>query len=248
MIKNNLIDLLDIAKEAAEISGEWLAKHSASSVNINFESRRDVKIAADKHSEKRIIKFLQKKSDFSIISEENGTIEDKNKEYTWIVDPLDGTLNYLRGLPFCCVSVGLWKNNMPILGVVYDFDRNEIFSGITGKGAWLNGSKIRVSDIRKKDKAVLGTGFPVNTEFSVKKLSFFISNIRFYKKVRLLGSAALSIAYIASGRVDAYHEENIMFWDIGGAIPILLGAGGRLEMKKSSKINSFNVHASNGCF
>lgn len=248
MVKCDLKSLLSIAQEAVQISGKKLKSRKALLVKIDFENRRDVKIAADKLSEKKIIKFLRQKTDFSIVSEECGIVKGRNKEYAWIVDPLDGTLNYSRGLPISCVSVGLWKNNLPVLGAVYDFNRDEIFSGITGKAAWLNGSRIKVSGVNRRQKAILCTGFPANTGFSVKNISRSINYIRSYKKVRLLGSAALSIVYVACGRADAYREEDIMLWDIAGALPVLSGAGGKSELKKSSKVNSFNVVVSNGCF
>lgn len=248
MPKKEIKKWLSVAGEAAVMAGDFLSKCNKTSRKIKSDFGRDIKILADIQSEQIIINHLKKQSNFSILAEEKGLIKGSEKGFTWIVDPLDGSLNFVRKIPFCCVSVGLWKEECPLLGVVYEFSRSELFSGITGSGAWLNNYPVKVSDTYQEKKAVLCTGFPTNTDFSLKGIQRFVNNIRSYKKVRLLGSAALSIAYVASGKVDAYYEENIMIWDIGGAIPILLGAGGKLEMKKSPKTNSFNVYASNGCF
>jgi len=244
--KNKIMDWLTTAKKAALLAGAFLKKRKQSSVKVNAESVHDVKIAADLEAEDIILDYLKKRSNFSILSEENGLFVGKRRQYTWIVDPLDGSLNYLRGIPLSCVSIGLWQGESPVLGVVYEFNRSELFSGIVGKGAWLNNRPLKVSATAQKQKAVLCTGFPVNTDFSPGNIRAFAEDIRSYKKIRLLGSAAISIAYVASGRADAYHEKDIMFWDVAGGIPILLGAGGKLNMKKASKPDSYHIYASNG--
>ncbi|MCQ9207385.1 MAG: inositol monophosphatase, partial [Omnitrophica bacterium] len=217
---------LSVAKKAALLAGEFLRKKDPANVEISVESRRDIKIAADCRSERIILDCLKENSDFSILSEEQGLIPEKEKDFIWVVDPLDGTFNYMRGIPLCAVSIGLWKGDTPVLGVVYDFGRSELFSGISEKGGWLNDRALKVSDTSDKKRAVLCTGFPVNTDFSAGNMEAFSDNARSHKKMRLLGSAALSICYVASGRADAYSERDIMFWDIAGGIPILLGAGG----------------------
>lgn len=237
---------LSIAKEAALSAGTFLLKRDKLNMKVRKEVGRDIKIAADTESERIILDYLEKSSGFSVLSEETGLIKRANQDFTWIVDPLDGSFNYMRGVPLSCVSIGLWQGERPLLGVVYEFNRLELFTGIAGKAAWLNDSRLRVSDAEEKGKAVLCTGFPVNTEFSLRNIQDFTDDIRSYKKTRLLGSAALSIAYVASGRADVYKEKDIMLWDIGGAVPVLLGAGGKVDMKKASKKDSFYVYASNG--
>lgn len=246
--KDNLKYLLNIAQQAAVATGKFLVKRSLSATTINSETRWDVKIHADKQSEKRVIDFLQKKTDFSIISEESEAVRGNNKQYTWIIDPLDGTLNYFRGLPICCVSIGLWKVNEPVLGVIYDFNHNEIFSGIAKKGAWCNGKKIEASTINKKDKAVICTGFPISSDFSTKGLFAFSKKIQRYKKIRLIGSAALSIAYVSAGRADVYMEDNIMIWDIAAGIAIAKAAGCKIDIRPGGRDNAFYVTVSNGRF
>jgi len=244
--EKELINLLTIAKEAALLAGKFLLEGSASSRQVNKDLIHDVKIEADVQSEQIILNYLKKHSDFSILSEEAGDICGNDQEYCWIIDPVDGSVNYSRSLPLCCVSIGLWKGEQPLLGAIYDFNRNEMFSGIVGQGAWINDRPVEVSTVDIKQKAVLVTGFPNQTDFSSDSINSFVENIQSYRKVRLLGSAALSVAYVAAGRTDAYYEKNIMLWDIAGGIPIVLGAGGKIHVEKTTKPHCLNVCVTNG--
>jgi len=244
--EDEILSWLSIAKEAALLAGAFLLEHR--NIEVLADSGHDIKIASDIESERIILDYLKEKSNFSVLSEESGLITRDGQRFTWIVDPLDGSLNYMRGIPFSCISIGLWQETRPLLGIVYDFNRSEVFSGIVEKGAWLNDMPLKMSSVTQKGKAVLCTGFPVNTDFSQEGLNAFTEDVRSYRKTRLLGSAALSIAYVASGRTDVYKEKDIMLWDIGGAVPVLLGAGGKVDMKKASKEYSYYVCASNGHF
>jgi fructose-1,6-bisphosphatase/inositol monophosphatase family enzyme len=247
---NKLKGMLCIAKEASLSAGTFLAKAGKGSRKVNVDSARDVKIGADRQSEDIIRRFLERESSISILTEESGLIRNGSGEgrLRWIVDPLDGTLNFLRGIPISCVSIGLWEGDEPLLGVVYDFNKLELFSGIAGIGAWLNGRRIRVSGIAAKEKAVLLTGFPSRTDFSHRAIAAFVDDVRSYRKVRLLGSAALSLAYVAAGRADAYMEKDIMIWDIAGGIPIVKSAGGGYDMEYSKGGKAVIARASNGHF
>ena len=109
--------------------------------------------------------------------------EFKKDQYLWIVDPLDGSLNFSQGIPFYCISIALFKGFEPILGVIFDFERKELFSGLVGEGAWLNEKSIKPSDTTEKNKAILCTGFPFRTNFSEEKLSRFVKQIKDYKKI-----------------------------------------------------------------
>lgn len=246
MSDTELSKFLVIAKEAASQAGEYLLKNRASAQKIKKEYERDIKIEADTQSEKLIIDSLRKKSNLSILSEERGMIERGDGDYIWVVDPVDGSLNYSRQIPLSCISIGLWRGKESKIGVVYDFNRSELFSGISSVGAWLNDVPINVSQTDTKQKSVLLTGFPSKRDFSTASIGHFIENIQSYRKVRLLGSAALSIAYVAAGRADAYYEENIMWWDVAGGIPLLLGAGGKLKIKKTSIPYCFDIAVTNG--
>ena len=238
-------ELLSIAKAAALAAGKLLLDERKTAKKVYKEIGRDIKLKADFVSERVIIDFLKKRSDFSILSEEKGLIKRGRPGFTWIVDPLDGSLNYMRGIPLACVSIGLWKDEEPFLGVVYDFNRQELFSGIVGVGAWLNENKILCSSIVTKERSVLCTGFPVGAEFSRKSFLDFSGKIQAYKKIRLLGSAALSLAYVACGRADAYFENGIKFWDVAAGIALVQASGGAVNYSPLSKKNAFKVQASN---
>ena len=247
MMKNNeASQWLSVAGEAARRAGASLLHSTQNGRDIITDKERDVKIAADGSSESIILNYLQEHSAFSILSEERGLVERKDRSMVWIVDPLDGSLNYSRNIPLCCISIGLWEENRPVLGVIYDFHRAEFYSGIAGEGAWCNEREIKASDVNRKDKAILCTGFPVNTDFSAESLMTFIQNIQQYKKIRLLGSAALSLAYVASGRADAYMENDIMVWDVAAGLAIASGSGCLFSTTNSAKPNSFHIVVSNG--
>ncbi len=248
MTPGEFANWLSVAEEAVLKAGDYLLNPIKSSRDIKSSLGKDIKISADMKSESIILNFLKEKSDFSILSEESGIIKGKDQRFAWIIDPLDGSLNYSRAIPLCCISIGLWKGMDPILGVVYDFYSSELYTGIAGKGAWLNKGKIEVSQVNKKEDAVLCTGFPVNTDFSSEGLITFVQKVQEYKKIRLLGSAALSLAYVASGRADAYMENDIMIWDVAGGLAIARASGCEWSIRDGNKPNSFHVTVSNGKF
>jgi myo-inositol-1(or 4)-monophosphatase len=236
-VKESPIECLIIAKEVAKEAGEKISDQNSNARRVNSSEGKDVKVQGDLISESIILKKLQNCSTLPVLSEEKGKIGDFGSEQPyWVVDPLDGSLNFSRGLPLCCISIALWQNKAPLLGVIYDFNRKELFSGIVGQGAWLNEQPIGVSAVKEKKNAVLTTGFPIRTDFSNEGITTFTNDIQQYKKVRLLGTAALSLAYVACGRVDAYHEQNIMLWDIAGGCAIVQAAGGRFEIKEKEDL------------
>ena len=193
---------------------------------------------ADLNSESLVLSRL--KGSFPVLSEESGG--ERHSGPTWIVDPLDGTVNYFRGIPNCCVSIALWDRE-PILGVVYDFNRHELFAGIADEGITLNGQPITVSPIDQKNKAICFTGFPVATSFEDGALTEFVGLVRGYKKVRLLGSAALSLAYVACGRGDVYRERDIRLWDVAAGLALVKAAGGSYQCRGNDPLD---VLAHNG--
>ncbi|EKO59974.1 inositol monophosphatase family protein [Leptospira kirschneri str. H2] len=228
-----------------------MQKRNPISMRVHVSEIHDVKIEADLKAERKIIQYLSKNSNFSVLSEESGEIKNSrssvDSELRWIVDPLDGSLNYTKGIPMCGVSIGLWDAEIPILGVVYDIFRGDLYSGIVGKASWKNQKKIRVSQVRAESDSVLCTGIPVKNDFSTKTLSSFVSEFQKYKKVRLLGSASLSLCMVASGAAEVYKETNIQIWDVAGGIPIVLGAGGSIVFHKTSISRyTYDVRATNG--
>lgn len=243
----NLSSFLNLARDIAENAARIFEEDGNKYQSVEQDLERDVKILADRRLESIIVKRLLKESPYPILSEESGYLRGRSGDtaYRWIVDPLDGSLNFLRRIPLSCISIALWNGLEPILGVIYDFNREDSFLGIVGEGAWLNGKPIMVSKINKESKAVLCTGFPVSTDFSQKSLLDFIEDIREYKKIRLLGSAALSLAYVACGRADVYMENDIKIWDVAAGIALVKAAGGMVKYTPTGKKNIYRVKASN---
>lgn len=219
----------EAAKAAALKAGKYLREHK--DAHIDSEEGKDIKLSSDKGSEHIIMEVLDAFG-YSILSEEYG-LKDKGTDYVWIIDPLDGTMNYSRGLDdLACVSVALWKDEEPILGVVYRFKVDEMFCGLSGKGAWLNDNAIRTSGTIKTSDAVLASGFSVKRSYDDKSLTSFVQKVQRFKKIRMLGAAAIMGAFVACGRVDAYMEEDIMLWDVAGAAAIVKAAGGCVRIDK----------------
>ncbi|WP_020592885.1 inositol monophosphatase family protein [Kiloniella laminariae] len=223
---------LKLAKFLAVKAGDALREHAGEWGGAVALPERDVKVKGDTEAEEIIISGLKASSEFPIFSEESGWAVPSHDKQTpiWIVDPLDGTYNYSRGLPSCCTSIALVQYGVPLLGVINDFNRNEVFWGEVNSGAWLNGTKIQVSMTTDPSVSALMTGFPVKRDFSVEALSRTAIEMGRWKKVRMIGSAALSLAQVACGRADAYHEENIMFWDVAAGLALVSAAGGLTKM------------------
>lgn len=239
--------LFKVAEDAARSASKAIEKDLKEMKKIEADYRRDVKVAADKKLEKFIISCLRRKSSFPILSEESATDSKErcNGGYRWLVDPLDGSLNFSRGIPFCAISIAFWQDMKPLFGLVHDFNRGETFTGLVSEGAWFNGRKIKIGKVRERSKAVLCTGFPVETSFSEERLVSFVKDVAAFKKVRLFGSAALSLAYVACGRADFYKEDDIRIWDVAAGLAIVKAAGGLIEISPSGKRNVFRVKAAN---
>jgi myo-inositol-1(or 4)-monophosphatase len=224
---------LDRAVAAAKVAGQVLKDSMVGERTVLNSVGRDIKLQADQDAERVILKALSG-SDYPVLAKESGEHGDIDGDGPmWAVDPLDGTMNFKRGLPICCVSIGLMQGNEPILGVIYDFNHDDLYTGINWQGAFLNGNEMSVSDVDTRADAVLSTGFPLNRDFSTEALGEFIDQIQTYKKVRFLGSAAMSLAYVASGCVDAYVEDDIMLWDVAAGVALVQAAGGYVELLPS---------------
>ena len=241
----DLNNILNISKEAAVIAGKFLKKIKTINV-VNSSHGRDIKLIADIEAEKLIIKHLKTYSDFPILSEEHGKSGSLG-EIFWVVDPLDGTANYTRDIPICCVSIALVKKNNPILGIIYDFNNDDLYEGCSQSDAMLNGKKISVSSIKSKSNGTLITGLPVNTDYSTSAIKKLISNFQEWKKVRMLGSAAMASAYIASGKADLYSESGTNIWDVAAGVAIVRAAGGYAKIDNLSTNFSLDICISNKC-
>lgn len=222
-----------LAMEAALRAGELL--ESNYNPEVDSQIGKDIKLSSDKKSEAIIVNILRA-TDIPILSEECGMVGAYANSKVWIVDPLDGTANYWKDMKeLACVSVALWENGLPVLGVINRFHQNEIFSGIVGKGAWMNEKPIHTSSIENVTEAVLATGFPVKRDYTANSLNGFVRQVQNFKKVRMLGAAAIMGAFVAAGRIDAYIEERIMWWDIAASMAIVKAAGGKVDFRMLEK-------------
>ena len=218
---------LAIAIKAARRAQSVFQKNAPLFRHVVSKSDREIKVNLDYSLETEILEELRESSDLPILSEESDHV--KEDGLWWIVDPLDGSLNWLRNIPFFSISIGLYRGIEPILGIVLDLVRDDLYYGGKGLGAWLNDSPIRVSEINKKREAVLCTGFPSAYEFRPSREQTVESIYSEYLKVRMLGSAAMSLAYVARGTADVYWEEHIKLWDVAGGIALVQAAGGSVS-------------------
>lgn len=220
--------MLELAEKAARTAGEFL--RNTADFRVDSSIGKDIKLSTDRESERIIIEMLSG-TGITILSEERGEI-DEGTDLRWIIDPLDGTANFWRGMrDLCCVSIALWRGDEPLLGVVYRFDRDEMYSGVVGEGSWMNGAPIATSATGSLSDAFLITGFPVHSDFSREGIGEFLSAASKFKKVRMLGAAALMGSLVAAGKADVYSEKGIMLWDIAASTAIVLAAGGSASLE-----------------
>ena len=144
------------------------------------------------------------------------------------------------------VSIALWCSNNPILGVIYDLPRQVLYVGSVGFGARLDSTPIRVSSTDERSEAILATGFPTQRDYGTSSLAAFIARVQEFKKIRMIGSAVLSLAMVARGVFDAYYEEDIMIWDVAAGLALVAAAGGYVEVKAGNNPHSVTAKATNG--
>lgn len=206
---------------------------------------------ADKKAEKILFEELKKaRPDYGFLMEESGRIENKDKEHTWIIDPLDGTSNFLHGIPHFSISIGLQKGNDIIAGVIYDPIKDEMFYAERGGGAFINDRRIRVSSRTHMSESLIATGIPFASHNETQHKTFTDALHILMPKVagiRRMGSAALDLAYVAAGRYDAYWEAPISSWDVAAGIIIVKEAGGFVRDLKGGTdvLGTSSIMASN---
>jgi myo-inositol-1(or 4)-monophosphatase len=222
---------LNTAVFAAKAGGEILSKYYKSNLKVEFKGIRDPVSEADKNSQKKIISILKKAyPSHGFLAEEDSMKDIENKEFYWIIDPLDGTVNFVHTLPIFCVSIALCHKNEIIAGAIYAPILNELFTAQKGRGAFLNGKKIKVSKTDKLIKCLAVTGFPYNLDKRSKRIMKHLQKVLpQVQAVRRLGSAALDAAYTACGRLDFYWEDGAKPWDIAAGAIIVKEAGGRVS-------------------
>lgn len=219
--------------KAARAAGNVLLRHmhKLDALNVVEKDRMDFASEVDSLAEKEIIKeFRRATPDYAILGEESGPLNTgARQKFTWVIDPLDGTSNFLRGIPHFCVSIALCDNGEPINGVIFDPIRNEIFAASRGAGTVLNDKRVRVADRKDLGGAMLITGFPPRErERAGAQLKCVESVLHDAEDIRRTGSAALDLAYVACGRADAYFEAGLKPWDIAAGALMVREAGGKV--------------------
>ena len=244
----NLLDLhqqIEIAKNAAKEAGKVLL-HKKDSLNQSiFSSDKDIKLKADIEAENIIKSILEKESSFPILAEESGKSKEHLDETFWVVDPLDGTANYARDIPLCCISIALMHKMNPVLGVIYDFNNSDLYEGHLDGEAKLNEIAIKVSNTTLPSEGILVTGLPNNTDYSDQALLGMVKDFQKWRKVRMIGSAAIASCYVASAKADVYKEFGTYIWDVAAGAAIVNASGGRAEITNQRDNFQVDVHFSN---
>ena len=218
-------------------------------LQVSSKGPGDFVTSADKRTEKILIEELQKAHpDYGIVTEETGIINRSNIKNRWIIDPIDGTLNFMNGIPQFAISIAYEEENEIKCGVIFNPIMNEMFCAERGNGAFLNNSRIRVSNKKKINDALIVTGGPkVESKIKDKIFSEYINVSNNVSSVRKFGSAALDMAYVACGRFDGYWQRELNYWDVAAGIVILREAGGFIdffEVDKNSTLKK-NILATN---
>lgn len=234
------------AIDAALVAGDLLRRAFGEPVVVSEEKDYDIKIEIDRRCQDLICRtILRDFPDHRILGEE-GKAGSPSGAVEWIVDPLDGTVNFTYGIPHFCTSIAVRLEEELLAGVIYDPIRQELFTAERGRSPRLNGKPIATSKRTLLSQAVCVVGFSRSRpgiEQGLRLLQYLVPRVR---KVRLTGSAALDLAYVASGRIDAYLEQEIHLWDIAAGVLLLQQAGGRLHQFRNPGSDTFRVTATNG--
>jgi myo-inositol-1(or 4)-monophosphatase len=238
---------LDVAENAARAAGKLLRESLQRGKRVKSVAAHDIKLEIDVQAQELIGKLLLKQFPEHALYGEEGIAGDQSSDHQWIVDPLDGTVNYFYGIPHFCISIALRVQKEIVVGVIYDPIRDEMWTGLRGDVSKLNGTPIHVSDRAALAEAVISiglakTGETINTNFPL--LQQMIHRVR---KCRVLGSAALDMAYVACGRLDAYIETGISLWDIAAGTLLVENAGGAVDLRPRENMkDKYSIAASNG--
>ncbi len=241
-----LQDAIEIALQAGDfLKSKFLSPHTIT----EKEGKQNLVTECDTKAEEMILSFLKAKYPaHEFLAEESGG-EYHSDNILWVIDPLDGTVNFARGIPNFCVSIAACKNGKPILGVIFQPMTNELFIAEKGKGAFLNDKPLFVSKVKSLDHSLIATGFPYNIDQNPMNCMQILSS--FLKKgcpIRRIGSAAMDLAYLAAGRFDTYYETGIKPWDVSAGILIVEEAGGsvsRWDGSPYSALSGEEILASN---
>ena len=232
--------LIDIVKDCREL----FLKGYHTQKNVKYKGTVDLVTEYDVAVEKRLTESLQKAfPDFIVVGEES-TKEITHPKKAIYVDPIDGTTNFVHGLPFCAISVGMWEDGKPLAGVVYSPVLDECFSAELGCGAFLNGERIYVSKQTDFQQSLIATGFPYTKVEKGKDYEWVLQTMAkmlpFTRDIRRLGAASIDLCYVACGKFEAYYECNLKPWDVAAGILILQEAGGKISNEKGNEYSLDN--------
>lgn len=247
--KTQIRTLVDFAEKTAREAGAILKKGFNQSYKIKYKGRIDPVTEFDLKSEQFIINQIKKRyPEHGILSEE-GSDKKAIEPFRWIIDPLDGTVDFAHGFPVYCVSIGVEYMGRSVAGAVYDPERNECFTAGAGLGARLNGKKIKVTTEKKLQRALLATGFSYSIATAKRNnLGLFARMAKEAQGIRRLGSAALDLCWVACGRLDGFWELHLHPWDTAAAILVVSEAGGKVTRFDGLAYSIFDdeILASNG--
>lgn len=234
---SDFITELQVAKKAAKSASNIIQQYQHErNFSIDYKGKNDLVTEADVKAEEQILSIIR--SNFPedhILAEESAEELTIPEERTWLIDPIDGTTNFAHGFPVYCVSIGLWENQQPQVGVVLEVSSGELFTALNGRGAYLDGNPISVSKCDNPQKAMVGTGFPYNDMSLVDNyLHFFRMLMNNVQAVRRPGAASYDLCCVACGRFDGFYEYALNPWDVGAAALIVQEAGGVISDWKGS--------------
>ena len=238
---------LHAATTAARAAGELLREHFGQPLDVNEFHAHDIKLELDVRTQDLITaQLLSQFPDHAIYGEE-GLAGNQASEFQWIVDPIDGTVNYFYGIPHFCISIALRERGAIIAGVIYDPMRDELWAAERGAAATLNGKPIAVSTRTQLADATLSIGFSKSKTTISAGLPMLEKYVMRARKCRLMGSAALDLAYVACGRLDAYIEQSVSLWDVAAGKLLVESAGGQFSMTpREDNPDKISVVASSG--
>jgi myo-inositol-1(or 4)-monophosphatase len=243
-------NFMSVAWEAANGAGAIIRENWQQPKTIDYKGAIDLVTSVDRECERQIVDVIRRNfPDHSILAEEETDVYDAQNHYRWIIDPLDGTTNFVHSYPQFSVFIALEQNGGVIVGLVYDPIRNECFKAALGQGATLDGSPIRTSVAKELDKSLLATGFPYDRrDFADFYLSYFKAFMIRCQGIRRGGSAALDLCHVACGRLDGFWELKLKPWDIAAGSLIVTEAGGKLSdfSGKPFSIHGQETLATNG--
>jgi len=245
--------MVETLKSIALKGGEIVKEGFAAYKDITHKGVVDLVTQYDVQTEQFLISELKKHfADYTLMGEESHNERIVSSDKAIYIDPIDGTTNFIHGLPHLAISMGIWENSIPVAGVVYNPILNEMFWAQKDKGAYCNGVKLSVSSQNTLQQALIGTGFPyakvekgIEYDWVIKCMTNLLPNIQ---DIRRYGAAALDLCYLAQGKIDAFYEIDLKPWDVAAGILILQEAGGRVSDSSNEPyhLGSKSIVASNG--